>query len=76
MIAQSAKGVSSRAMAGILLLALAAVALAIDADRNPVHGAAWCLVGGDSGRSCGYHTYEQCMASRAGGTSHCTQNTN
>ena len=48
------------------MIVLATVAaLASDADRTFAHAAAWCLVG--QGRDCGYNTFEQCLASRAGG---------
>ena len=58
-----------------LMIVLATVAaLAIEADRTFAHAAAWCLVG--QGRDCGYYTFEQCLASRAGGSSHCEQNPN
>ena len=60
--------------AKILLVSVAA--LAIEADLASAHAAAWCLVGGDSGRHCAYHTFEQCLASRAGGASFCEQNPN
>ena len=67
----------SRTMTKILVILLAAVAvLAIDADRAAAQGAAWCLIGGNSGRSCGYYTFEQCLASRAGGSSQCVPNPN
>jgi Protein of unknown function (DUF3551) len=70
-------GSATGAWRRIILLALIAVtALALDGDRKPAQGAAWCLVGGDSGRSCGYYTFEQCQASRAGGSTHCVQNPN
>ena len=64
-------------MTRIILIALAAVAaLALETDRNSAQGAAWCLVGGNSGRSCGYYTFEQCLASRAGGSTQCVPNPN
>jgi hypothetical protein len=73
----SASGNWRRPMTKVSVVVLASVAaLAIDADRTSAQGAAWCLVGGNSGRSCGYYTFEQCLASRAGGTSHCIQNPN
>ena len=50
---------------------------AIDADRSVARAAAWCLVSsGGGGRDCGFYTFEQCLASRAGGSSHCEQNPN
>jgi hypothetical protein len=62
-------------MTKILIIVLATVAvLAIEADRTVVHAGPWCLVG--QGRDCGYYTIEQCLASRAGGSSHCEQNPN
>ena len=64
-------------MARFIVIALAAIAaLAAGPHRAAAQGQAWCLVGGNSGRSCGFYTFEQCLASRAGGTSHCTQNPN
>jgi Protein of unknown function (DUF3551) len=51
-------------------------ALAIDADLSCAQAAAWCLRSGDGGGGCGYHTFEQCQASRAGGSSHCVPNPN
>jgi Protein of unknown function (DUF3551) len=66
-----------RQMNKILLMVLTAVvSITIDADRTAGKAAAWCLVGGDSGRSCGYYTFEACLASRAGGSSHCEPNPN
>jgi Protein of unknown function (DUF3551) len=57
----------------IVLLSFAA--LALGADRAAAAGAAWCLRSGDSGGGgCTYHTFEQCQASRAGGSSHCSPN--
>jgi hypothetical protein len=73
----SAIGWWRRPRTRIIFLALAAVAaIVLEGGRKPVEAAAWCLMGGDSGRSCGYHTMEQCMASRAGGSSHCAPNPN
>jgi hypothetical protein len=64
-------------MTKVLAIVLAAAAvLAIGADRAAAQGAAWCLIGGDSGRSCGYYTFEQCLASRAGGSTQCVPNPN
>ncbi len=57
--------------ASIIVVAFAA--LAIDACGISAHAAAWCLVG-YSGRDCSYHTFEQCLSSRAGGSSFCEQN--
>ena len=68
--------VQSMTKALTIVLAAAAV-LAIEADRTPAEGAAWCLVGsGGSGRDCGFYTFEQCLASRAGGSSHCEEHCN
>jgi hypothetical protein len=63
-------------MIGLLIAVLAALApLALGADRAAAAGAAWCLRSGDSGGGgCSYHTFEQCQASRAGGSSHCVPN--
>jgi hypothetical protein len=58
----------------LLIVMLAFAAIAVDADR-PAQGAAWCLVGGDK-RECGFYTFEACLASRSGGSSHCVQNPN
>ena len=60
------------------VIALTAVApLALGADCAVAQGQAWCLFGGDSGAgSCGYYTFEQCLASRAGGSSFCAPNPN
>ena len=65
-------------MSKVRLIFLASVvAIVIDADRTAAQGAAWCLVSSaGGGRSCGYYTFEQCLASRAGGSSHCEQNPN
>jgi hypothetical protein len=60
----------------LLIVLIAATATAIDAGRTAGKAAAWCLVGGDSGRSCGYYTFQACLASRAGGSSHCEPNPN
>ena len=64
------------ALTGIVVIALAAFApLAAGGGRALADGAAWCLRGGESGASsCGYHTFEQCQASRAGGSTFCTPN--
>jgi Protein of unknown function (DUF3551) len=60
----------------VVLLVLT-VGLTIGVDRAAAQGAAWCLRAGDSsGGGCAYHTFEQCLASRAGGSSHCVQNPN
>jgi hypothetical protein len=62
-------------MTKVLVIALTAVAaLATGADRAVAQGQAWCLIGGDSVRRCSFYTFEQCLASRAGGTSHCSPN--
>ena len=72
--ARSAPGTWRRAMAGIVVIAPAAVAvLVLGADRAAAQGRAWCLIGND-GRSCGCYTFERCLASRAGGASHCAPN--
>jgi hypothetical protein len=65
-------------MTKALMIALASIAVvAIDADRTAVRAGAWCLVSsGGGGRDCGFYTFEQCLASRAGGSSHCEQNPN
>jgi Protein of unknown function (DUF3551) len=63
-------------MTKVLAIVLAALpVLAINTDRTAAQGAAWCLID-ESKRKCGYHTFEQCLASRAGGSSHCAQNPN
>jgi len=64
------------AVTGILVAVLAAIApLAAGGDRAAAAGAAWCLRGGESGAGgCSYYTFEQCQASRAGGSSFCTPN--
>ena len=61
---------------GMLATILAAIApLMLGADRAVAAGAAWCLRSGDSGGGgCAFHTFEQCQASRAGGSSHCVPN--
>jgi hypothetical protein len=61
-----------------LMIVLASVAVAaIDADRSAARAGAFCLVSsGGGGRDCGFYTFEQCLASRAGGSSHCEQNPN
>ena len=61
---------------GILVTGLAALALlALGGDRAAAAGAAWCLKGGESGAGgCSYHTFEQCQASRAGGSTFCSPN--
>jgi hypothetical protein len=56
----------------ILLVGIAASA--IDAGRGSADAATWCLVG--YGRDCSFHTFEQCLASRAGGATFCEQNPN
>jgi hypothetical protein len=55
-------------MTKVLVIVLAVAALAIDTDRADAQG--WCLNDGDW-RSCGYSTLQECLASRAGGSSHC-----
>jgi hypothetical protein len=61
-----------------VMIVLASVAVAaIDADRSEARAGAFCLVSsGGGGRDCGFYTFEQCLASRAGGSSHCEQNPN
>jgi hypothetical protein len=64
-------------MTKILVIALTAVAVwATGDDRAVAQGQAWCLIGGNSVHRCGYYTFEQCLASRAGGSSHCAPNPN
>jgi uncharacterized protein DUF3551 len=60
--------------ARVIVLAGAAV-LAVGVGPAAAQGA-WCLRTGDGPGGCGYHTFEQCQASRAGGSSHCVQNPN
>ena len=58
------------------MIVLATVAkLATSADHASAQGHAWCLID-ELKRKCGFYTFEQCMASRAGGSSHCEQNPN
>ena len=58
------------------MIVLASVAaLATSADRAAAQGQSWCLID-ESKRKCGFYTFEQCLASRAGGASHCEQNLN
>jgi hypothetical protein len=57
-------------MTKVLVPVLAVAALAIDVDRSAAQGQGWCLNDGDW-RRCGFSTLEQCLASRAGGSSHC-----
>jgi Protein of unknown function (DUF3551) len=62
-----------------IVIALTHVAvLAFGASAASAQTRAWCfndtssLSGGPV--NCGFHTYEQCMAARAGGSSHCVPN--
>ena len=62
-----------------LVTILAAIgALSLGGDRAAAQTRPWCLfeTAGDGGGAinCGFHTFEQCQASRAGGSSHCGQN--
>ena len=58
------------------MIVLACVAaLAASVERAAAQGQSWCLID-ESKRKCGFHTFEQCLASRAGGSSHCEQNVN
>jgi hypothetical protein len=62
-----------------LVTILAAIgALSLGGDRATAQTRPWCLfeTAGDGGGAinCGFHTFEQCQASRAGGSSHCGQN--
>jgi hypothetical protein len=50
-----------------------ALVLAIGAECAVAQGRAWCLNRGSS-TSCSYYTYEQCMESRVGSSTYCTQN--
>jgi hypothetical protein len=62
---------------GLVTVVAFMAAIAIDAHQTGARGAAWCLVtSGGGGRSCSFYTFEQCLASRAGGSSHCEQNPN
>ena len=70
--ARSAPGAWRRARAEIILAPAAVAVLALGADRAAAQGRAWCLIG--NGRSCGYYTFEQCLASRAGDSSHSAPN--
>jgi hypothetical protein len=61
----------------VLILSVLATGLTIGAEPAAAQGAAWCLrTSNNSGGGCSYHTFEQCLASRAGGSSHCVQNPN
>jgi hypothetical protein len=57
-------------MTKVLAIVLAVAAFAVDANRTAAQGQGWCLNDGDRHR-CGFSTLEQCLASRAGGSSHC-----
>ena len=63
-------------MTGLLLTILAVIApLALGGDRAVAAGAAWCLKSSNGGGGgCAYHTFDQCQASRAGGSSYCVPN--
>jgi hypothetical protein len=56
-----------------LLVLACAAGLALGVGPAAAQGA-WCLRTSNGSGGCGYHTFEQCQASRAGGSSHCAQN--
>jgi hypothetical protein len=43
---------------------------------HQANAGSWCFIQTDSfgSRDCGYYTLQQCLASRAGGSSHCSPN--
>jgi hypothetical protein len=58
-------------MTKLLMIVLVTVAaVLIDTDCGSAQAQGWCLNDGDW-RSCGYSTLQECLASRAGGSSHC-----
>jgi hypothetical protein len=64
-------------MAGMMISVLL-TALTFGASEAVAQTRPWCLVetASDGGGSinCGFHTFEQCQASRPGGSSHCSPN--
>ncbi len=63
-------------MARVLTFVLAYVAaLVIGIDPAVAQGQAWCLISSGPPTRCSFYTFEQCLASRAGGSSHCSPNT-
>ena len=56
-----------------LIVLACAAALAIGIHPATAQ-APWCLITSDGPGGCSYYTFEQCLASRAGGSSHCGPN--
>jgi Protein of unknown function (DUF3551) len=57
---------------GLIVLACGA-ALAVGIGAAAAQGS-WCLRVSNGSGGCGYSSFEQCQASRAGGSSHCVPN--
>lgn len=56
------------------LIVLACVVVLATGVAPAAAQAQWCLFTSNGSGGCGYHTFEQCQASRAGGSSHCAPN--
>ena len=64
-------------MARVLTFLLAVVAaLAGGCGSGIAQGQAWCLISSGPPTRCSFYTLEQCLESRAGGSSHCSPNPN
>ena len=56
----------------MIVLAYVAV-LALGTDPAAAQARPWCLYTSGPPTSCGFYTFEQCLASRGAGSSHCAR---
>ena len=52
-----------------------ALILIVGGSGTPASAAAWCANYDASTRNCGFHTYEQCLATISGAGGYCSRNT-
>ena len=56
-------------------LGICVVCLFLAGTAGNGHAAAWCAVYDVSTRNCGFHSYQQCLATISGIGGYCTPNT-